>query len=103
MGLCFSLLFGGQITCKSMNANEERFCTLPVLQEFRLYIKRLEIKDMRDSEAILSNKGHPARKMIRGGVQPQDGGWKGWLGRYQKAPVDSAFARNRRRRKNAND
>jgi type IV secretory pathway VirD2 relaxase len=55
----------------------------------------VEIKDMDDSEAILSNKGHlreMAREMIRRGVCPQDGGWNGWLGRYQKALVDAAFA-----------
>jgi type IV secretory pathway VirD2 relaxase len=54
----------------------------------------LEIKDMGDSEAILTNKAHlreTAREMIRRGVYPQDGGWNGWLGRYQKALVDTAF------------
>jgi hypothetical protein len=30
--------------------------------------------------------------MIRRGVYPQDGGWNGWFGRYQKALVDTAFA-----------
>jgi hypothetical protein len=55
----------------------------------------VEIKDMGDSEAILSNKGHlreTARDMIQRGVYPPDGGWNGWLGRYQKALVDAAFA-----------
>ena len=55
----------------------------------------VEIKDMGDSEAILTNKAHlreTAREMIRRGVYPQDGGWSGWLGRYQKALVDTAFA-----------
>ena len=55
----------------------------------------VEIKDMGDSEAILSNKAHlreTAREMIERGVYPQDGGWNGWLGRYQKALVDTAFA-----------
>ena len=55
----------------------------------------VEIKDMGDSEAILSNKAHlreTAREMIRRGVCPQDGGWNGWLGRYQKTLVDAAFA-----------
>jgi len=54
----------------------------------------VEIKDMGDSEAILSNKAHlreTAREMIRRGVYPQDGGWNGWLGRYQKALVDTTF------------
>jgi hypothetical protein len=55
----------------------------------------VEMKDMGDSEAILTNKAHlreTAREMIRRGVYPQDGGWSGWLGRYQKALVDTAFA-----------
>ena len=55
----------------------------------------VEIKDLGDSEAILHNKSHlreTAREMIRRGVYPQDGGWNGWLGRYQKALVDAAFA-----------
>jgi hypothetical protein len=50
---------------------------------------------MGDSEAILSNKAHlreTAREMIRRGVDPQDRGWNGWLGRYQKVLVDTAFA-----------
>ena len=54
----------------------------------------VEIKDMGDSEVILHNKSHlreTAREMIRRGVYPQDGGWNGWLGRYQKALVDTAF------------
>ncbi len=63
----------------------------------------VEIKDMGDSEAILSNKTHlreTAREMGRQGACPQDGGWKGWLGRYQKALVDAAFAPEQER---AND
>jgi type IV secretory pathway VirD2 relaxase len=55
----------------------------------------VEIEDIGDSETILRNKAHfreTAREMIRRGVHPQDGGWNGWLGRYQKALVDAAFA-----------
>jgi Protein of unknown function (DUF3363) len=55
----------------------------------------VEIPDMGDSEAVLTNKAHfreTAREMIRRGVYPQDGGWNGWLGRYQKALVDTALA-----------
>jgi hypothetical protein len=62
----------------------------------------LEIKDMGDSEAILNPQGAPsrdAREMIRRGVYPQDGGWNGWLGRYQKALVDTAFARQQEKAK----
>jgi type IV secretory pathway VirD2 relaxase len=69
----------------------------------------VEIKDMGDSEAILGNKAHlreTAREMLGRGVYPQDGGWNGWLGRYQKALVDTAFeleqekAKERERRRN---
>ena len=55
----------------------------------------VEIKDMGDSEAILSNKAHlreTVREMTQRGVTPKDDGWNGWLGRYQKALVDAAFA-----------
>ncbi len=55
----------------------------------------VEIQDMGDSEAVLRNKAHlrdTAREMIRQGAYPPDGGWNGWLGRYQKALVDAAFA-----------
>jgi hypothetical protein len=66
----------------------------------------LEIKDMGDSEASLTDKGHlreTAGEMIRRGVYPQDGGWNGWLGRYQKPRVDAAFALEQRPTKNVND
>jgi hypothetical protein len=68
----------------------------------------VEIRDMGDAEAVLRNKSHfreAAREMIRGGVLPKEGGWNGWLGRYQKALVDAAFeleqkkAKERERRK----
>jgi hypothetical protein len=48
----------------------------------------LEIDDMGDSEAILRNKGHlreTAHRLIRRGIVPTEDGWKGWLGRYQRA------------------
>jgi hypothetical protein len=50
---------------------------------------------MGDSEAILANKAHlreTAREMLGRGVYPQDGGWSGWLGRYQRALVQAGFA-----------
>ena len=55
----------------------------------------VEIQDMGDSEAVLTNKAHfreTARETIRRGVYPQDGGWNGWLGRYQQALLDATFA-----------
>jgi len=71
----------------------------------------VEIKDLGDSEAILSNKYHlreRVREMIKHGVTPRDEGWNGWLGRYQRALVDASFAleqekakeRERRRSRN---
>jgi type IV secretory pathway VirD2 relaxase len=55
----------------------------------------VEIKDMGNSEAILSNKYYlreMVRDMTKRGVTPKDDGWSGWLGRYQKSLVDAAFA-----------
>jgi type IV secretory pathway VirD2 relaxase len=55
----------------------------------------VEIKDMGDSEAILTNKAHireTLREMTKRGVTPKDDGWSGWLGRYKKSLVDAAFA-----------
>jgi len=55
----------------------------------------LEIEDMGDSEALLRNKrrlheiGH---HLIRRGFIPQDDGWGGWLGRYQRAVRDTVTA-----------
>lgn len=53
----------------------------------------VEISELGDSESILSNKGHlkeTAQKLIRRGVVPQEDGWNGWLGRYQKAVTEEA-------------
>jgi type IV secretory pathway VirD2 relaxase len=62
----------------------------------------VEIKDMGNSEAILSNKYY-LREMVRDttkrGVTPKHDGWNGWLGRYQKALVDTAFALEQERAK----
>jgi hypothetical protein len=58
----------------------------------------VEIRDMGDSEAILRNKGHlreTARDRIQRGVFPQDDGWNGWLGRYQKALREATFTLER--------
>ena len=54
----------------------------------------VEIKDLGDSEAILGNKyrlREIVRDMTNRGVIPKDDGWNGWLGRYQKTLVDTAF------------
>ena len=52
----------------------------------------LEIDDMGDSEAMLRNNGklrELGQRLIRRGIIPQDDGWSGWLGRYQKALRDA--------------
>lgn len=48
----------------------------------------LEIDDMGDSEAMLRNNRklrELGQRLIRRGFMPEDDGWSGWLGRYQKA------------------
>jgi hypothetical protein len=53
----------------------------------------LEIDELGDSEAILRNKQYlreTAQRLIRRGIVPQEDGWNGWLGRYQKALTESA-------------
>jgi type IV secretory pathway VirD2 relaxase len=49
---------------------------------------RLEIEDLGDSEALLTNKRHlraSARELFTRRAEPVEGGWSGWLGRYQAA------------------
>jgi type IV secretory pathway VirD2 relaxase len=58
----------------------------------------LEIDDMGDSEAILRNKRHlgdQAQRLIQRGIVPQEDGWNGWLGRYQKALSAAALESQR--------
>jgi hypothetical protein len=60
----------------------------------------VDIQDMGDPEAILRNKRRlreAARDMMKRGVIPQDNGWSGWLGKYQKALRETALALERRR------
>ena len=48
----------------------------------------LQIDQLGDAESILRNKLHlreTAQRLIRSGIVPQEDGWSGWLGRYQKA------------------
>jgi hypothetical protein len=52
----------------------------------------LEIGDMGDSEAMLSNNRklrELGQRLIRRGIMLEDDGWSGWLGRYQKALRDA--------------
>lgn len=48
----------------------------------------LKIDELGDSESILRNKRYlreTVQRLIRRGIVPQQDGWNGWLGRYQKA------------------
>jgi hypothetical protein len=52
----------------------------------------LESDDMGDSEALLHDKRQLrqiGQHLIRRGIMPEDDGWSGWLGRYQKALRDA--------------
>jgi len=52
----------------------------------------LEINDVGDSDALLRNNGklrELGQRLIRRGIMPEDDGWNGWLGRYQKALRDA--------------
>jgi len=55
----------------------------------------LKIDELGDSESILRNKGYlreTAQRLIGRGIVPQEDGWNGWLGRYQKALCEAATA-----------
>jgi hypothetical protein len=55
----------------------------------------LKIDELGDSESILRDKGYlqeTAQRLIGHGIVPQEDGWKGWLGRYQKAVSEAATA-----------
>jgi type IV secretory pathway VirD2 relaxase len=61
----------------------------------------LDIDELGDAESILRNKLHlreTARQLARRGVIPQDEGWNGWLGCYQKAVAEAAMTLERHRR-----
>ena len=48
----------------------------------------LKIEELGDSESILRNKRflrETVQRLFRRGIAPQEDGWNGWLGRYQKA------------------
>ncbi len=55
----------------------------------------INIDELGDSESILRNKVYlreTAQRLIRRGLVPQDDGWNGWLGRYQKALAEDAMS-----------
>lgn len=60
----------------------------------------LEIVELGDSELILRNRRHlheTAQRLVRLGIIPQDDGWNGWLGRYQRALQETATTLEHRR------
>lgn len=60
----------------------------------------LEIDELGDSESILRNKRYlreTVQRLIQRGIVPQEDGWNGWLGRYQKALADTATTLERQR------
>jgi hypothetical protein len=55
----------------------------------------INIDELGDSESILRNKAYlreTAQRLIRRGMVPQEEGWNGWLGRYQKALTEVAMS-----------
>ena len=55
---------------------------------------QVEIDDLGDADQLLNDRGHfqeAVRRQLRRGVIPIDNGWKGWLGRYQKALRNAAL------------
>jgi type IV secretory pathway VirD2 relaxase len=60
----------------------------------------LQVHELGDAESILRNKLHfreTAQRLIRRGIVPQDDGWDGWLGRYQKTLAETAATLERQR------
>jgi hypothetical protein len=63
----------------------------------------LEIHELGDSESILRNKRYlreTAQRLTRRGIIPQEDGWNGWLGRYQKALREAAMTLDGQHRPN---
>ncbi len=57
---------------------------------------KLKISELGDAESILWNKLYfreTARRLAQHGIVPQEEGWEGWLGRYQKTLRDFAAKR----------
>jgi hypothetical protein len=55
--------------------------------------ERLDLHEMGDAEALLRDTRQLreiGQRLIRRGIIPEDEGWSGWLGRYQKALRDGA-------------
>jgi hypothetical protein len=60
----------------------------------------LKFDELGDSESILRNRRYlkeTVQRLMRRGIAPQEDGWNGWLGRYQKALGDAAVSLERQR------
>ena len=60
----------------------------------------LKFDELGDSESILRNQRYlkeTVQRLMRRGIVPQEDGWNGWLGRYQKALGDAAVSLERQR------
>jgi len=60
----------------------------------------LKFDELGDSESILRNQRflkETVQRLMRRGIVPQEDGWNGWLGRYQKAVGDAAVSLERQR------
>jgi hypothetical protein len=62
----------------------------------------LQIHNFGDAEMLLRNKqflADASRELIKRGIIPQDDGWAGWLGAYQRALRDAALTKTAERAK----
>jgi hypothetical protein len=53
----------------------------------------VQVQELGDSEKVLKNRallGENARALLKRGIIPTEGGWGGWLGRYQSALAGAA-------------
>lgn len=60
----------------------------------------LKVDEFGDAESVLHNRPYlreTAQRLIRRGIVPQNHGWDGWLGRYQKVLAEAASALERQR------
>jgi type IV secretory pathway VirD2 relaxase len=52
----------------------------------------LQVEDLGDSESLLRKRAHfegKARELLRNGILPDEQGWGGWLGQYQRELVNA--------------
>jgi type IV secretory pathway VirD2 relaxase len=64
----------------------------------------ISVQDLGDSEKVLKNRallGENARALLKRGIIPTEGGWGGWLGKYQAALAAAANDLHNRERQSA--